>query len=108
VVLGSLHNQVGDEGAEQGFAASARVVHKLEEAGVSRTHPGVVQSGQFMGYTESGQSRANQGAPRFACNPDLNHAPASACSSPKRTGRYGNQATAGCSTVTRAWSAPGP
>jgi hypothetical protein len=35
---------------------------------------GVVQSGQFMGYTESGQSRANQGTPRFACNPDLNHA----------------------------------
>jgi len=27
-----------------------------------------------MGYTESGQSRANQGIPRFACNPDLNHA----------------------------------
>jgi len=25
-------------------------------------------------YTESGQSRANQGIPRFACNPDLNHA----------------------------------
>ncbi len=35
---------------------------------------GLVQSGQFMGYTESGQSRANQGTPRFACNPDLNHA----------------------------------
>jgi hypothetical protein len=27
-----------------------------------------------MGYTESGQNRANQGIPRFACNPDLNHA----------------------------------
>ena len=27
-----------------------------------------------MGYTESGQSRANQGVLRFACNPDLNHA----------------------------------
>ena len=26
-----------------------------------------------MGYAESGQSRANQGIPRFACNPDLNH-----------------------------------
>jgi len=36
---------------------------------------GVVQNGRFMGYTESGQSRANQGIPRFACNPDLNHAP---------------------------------
>jgi len=36
--------------------------------------PGVVQNGRFMGYTESGQSRANQGIPRFACNPDLNHA----------------------------------
>jgi len=34
----------------------------------------VVQNGRFMGYTESGQSRANQGIPRFACNPDLNHA----------------------------------
>ena len=32
------------------------------------------KQGQFMGYTESGQSRANQGIPRFACNPDLNHA----------------------------------
>ena len=28
----------------------------------------------FMGYTESGQSRANQGIPRCACSPDLNHA----------------------------------
>jgi len=27
---------------------------------------GVVQNGRFMGYTESGQSRANQGIPRFA------------------------------------------
>jgi len=27
-----------------------------------------------MGYTESGQSRANQETPRLACNPDLNHA----------------------------------
>ncbi len=27
-----------------------------------------------MGYTESRQSSANQGIPRFACNPDLNHA----------------------------------
>ncbi len=27
-----------------------------------------------MGHTESGQSRANQGIPHFACNPDLNHA----------------------------------
>ena len=35
---------------------------------------GVVQNGRFMGYTESGQSRPNQGIPRFACNPDLNHA----------------------------------
>jgi len=36
---------------------------------------GVVQNGRLMGYTESGQSRANQGILRFACNPDLNHAP---------------------------------
>jgi len=35
---------------------------------------GVVQNGRFMGYSESGQSRANRGIPRFACNPDLNHA----------------------------------
>ncbi len=27
-----------------------------------------------MGYTESGQSRATHRIPRFACNPDLNHA----------------------------------
>jgi len=32
------------------------------------TLSGVVQNGRFMGYTESGQSRANQGIPRFACN----------------------------------------
>jgi len=38
------------------------------------TTSGVVQNGRFMGYTVSGQSRANQGIPRFACNPDLNHA----------------------------------
>jgi len=31
-----------------------------------------------MGYTESAQSRANLGIPRFACNPDLNHAGQSA------------------------------
>jgi len=36
---------------------------------------GVVQNGRFIGYTENGQSRANQGTPRVACNPDLNHAP---------------------------------
>jgi len=32
VVVSSSCNQAGDEGAEQGFAASARVVHELEEA----------------------------------------------------------------------------
>ena len=35
---------------------------------------GVVQNGRFMGYIKSGQSRANQEIPRFACNPDPNHA----------------------------------
>jgi len=35
---------------------------------------GVVQNGRFMGYTESGQSRAKERLPCFACNPDLNHA----------------------------------
>jgi len=35
---------------------------------------GVVQNGQFMDCSESGQNRANQGTPRFAFNPDLNHA----------------------------------
>src|SRR5271165_4338802 len=29
----------------------------------------------FPGYTGNRQSRASQGIPRFACNPDLNHAP---------------------------------
>jgi hypothetical protein len=43
-----------------------------------RDFAGVVQNGRFMGGTESGQSRANQGIPRFACNPDLNHARAPA------------------------------
>ncbi len=36
VVVSSSRNQAGDEGAEQGFAASARVVHELEEAEVKR------------------------------------------------------------------------
>src|SRR5271157_5097112 len=35
---------------------------------------GVVQNLPFLGHTESRQSRASQGIPRFACNPDLNHA----------------------------------
>ncbi len=35
---------------------------------------GVVQSGRFMGSTKSGLSRVNQGIPRFACKPDLDHA----------------------------------
>jgi len=36
VVTGPSRNQAGDEGAEQGFAASARIVHELEEAEVER------------------------------------------------------------------------
>ena len=32
VVAGVSRDQAGDEGAEQGFAAPARVVHELEEA----------------------------------------------------------------------------
>ncbi len=40
-----------------------------------------------MGYTESGQSRANEETPRFACNPDLNHAQ-SALGSVKNLGHY--------------------
>ena len=36
VVVSSSRNQAGDESAEQGFAASARVVHELEEAEVKR------------------------------------------------------------------------
>src|SRR5208283_1387080 len=32
----------------------------------------------FSGYIESRQSRASQGIPRFACNPNLNHAALSA------------------------------
>jgi len=35
---------------------------------------GVVQKVLFPGYTGNRQSRASQGIPRFACNPDLNHA----------------------------------
>ncbi len=34
VVTGTSGNQAGDEGTEQGFAASACVVHELEEAEV--------------------------------------------------------------------------
>lgn len=34
----------------------------------------VVQDRRFMGYIESGQSQANEGIPRFACNLDLNAA----------------------------------
>jgi len=36
VVVSSSRNQAGDEGAQQGFAASARVMHELEEAEVER------------------------------------------------------------------------
>jgi len=36
VVTGPSRYQAGDEGAEQGFAASARVVHELEEAKIER------------------------------------------------------------------------
>ena len=36
VVVGSSHNQAGDQGAEQGFAASACIVHELEEAEIKR------------------------------------------------------------------------
>ncbi len=36
VVLGSSRDQPGDERAEQGFAASACVVHELEEDEVKR------------------------------------------------------------------------
>ncbi len=35
-VLARLTNERGDEGAKQGFAAPARVVHELEEAEVER------------------------------------------------------------------------
>ena len=36
VVLGLSRNQAGEQGTEQGFAASARVVHELEEAEIKR------------------------------------------------------------------------
>jgi len=36
VVTGPSRNQAGDEGAQQGFAASASVVHELEEAEIER------------------------------------------------------------------------
>ena len=36
VVKGPSRDQGGDEGSEQGFAASARVVHELEEAEIER------------------------------------------------------------------------
>jgi len=36
VVVSSSRNQAGDEGAQQGFDASARVMHELEEAEVER------------------------------------------------------------------------
>jgi len=36
VLAGVSRDQAGDEGAEQGFAAPARVVHGLEETGIER------------------------------------------------------------------------
>ena len=36
MVVSSSRNQAGDEGAEQGFTASARVMHELGEAEVKR------------------------------------------------------------------------
>ncbi len=35
-VVNSSRNQAGDKRAEQGFAASARVVHELEEAEIEQ------------------------------------------------------------------------
>ena len=35
-VLSSSRDQAGDQATEQGFAASARVVHALEEAKIKR------------------------------------------------------------------------
>jgi len=55
-------------------AASGALLTEWRQALWCCRKGGVVQNGRFMGYTESGQSRANQGIPRFACNPDLNHA----------------------------------
>jgi len=36
VLTGPSRHQAGDEGAEQGFAASTRVVHELKEAEIKR------------------------------------------------------------------------
>jgi len=36
VVAGTSHDQGCDEGAEEGFAASTRVVHELKEAKIER------------------------------------------------------------------------
>ncbi len=57
-----------------GDDVSAAIGIEAAMAALQAENAGVVQNGRFMGYTESGQSRANQGIPRFACNPDLNHA----------------------------------
>jgi hypothetical protein len=60
--------------AEESASVSKRAVETGQVRVALSTDIGVVQNGQFMGYTESGQSHANQGIPRFACNPDLSHA----------------------------------
>jgi len=49
VVTCPSRHQTGDERSEQGFAASACVVHELEEAGV-------VQNLPFLGYTRRAET----------------------------------------------------
>ena len=71
VMLGLSRNQAGDKGAEQGFAASARVVHELEEAETKqrlvlrdaavRAQPGA-QQGPFVSAAPS-RRRACQRCP---------------------------------------------
>ena len=43
-VLVRSSNERGDEGAKQGFAATTRVVHELEEAEVGTAHPDTAAS----------------------------------------------------------------
>jgi hypothetical protein len=55
----------------------------------------VVQKVLFPGYTGSRQSRAGQRFPRFACYPDLNHAP----EGDKRRHGYSRDKRADCPQV---------
>ena len=57
VVMSSSRNQAGDEDAEQGFAASARIVHELVTAQVISLEGGIDRSRASTSQRVDGTAR---------------------------------------------------